>query len=106
MTKSSKAGILSMCRKAGKLVMGMDIVKDACRSGKAAAVFAAEDLSEKSLKEVKFVCGSCQVPLYALAEDMDSIAQGTGKRSGIIAVTDSGFAKAIKKGLEEISTDI
>ena len=27
---NNKIGLVTMCRKAGKLVMGMDMVKDAC----------------------------------------------------------------------------
>ena len=38
---NNKIGLVTMCRKAGKLVMGMDMVKDACNTGKACAVFAA-----------------------------------------------------------------
>lgn len=29
---NNKIGLVTMCRKAGKLVMGMDMVKDACKS--------------------------------------------------------------------------
>ena len=35
---NNKIGLVTMCRKAGKLVMGMDMVKDACNTGKACAV--------------------------------------------------------------------
>ena len=42
---NNKIGLVTMCRKAGKLVMGMDMVKDACNTGKACAVFAATDFS-------------------------------------------------------------
>ena len=41
---NNKIGLVTMCRKAGKLVMGMDMVKDACNTGKACAVFAATGL--------------------------------------------------------------
>ena len=40
---NNKIGLVTMCRKAGKLVMGMDMVKDACNTGKACAVFAATE---------------------------------------------------------------
>ena len=45
---NNKIGLVTMCRKAGKLVMGMDMVKDACNTGKACAVFAATDFSPVS----------------------------------------------------------
>lgn len=102
---SSKLGLLSMCRKAGRLVMGMDMVKDACNTGAARAVFTAADLSLRSLKEVKFVCAKNNIKLYDLGLTMDRIGEGLGKRTGIIAVTDGGFAKACAKGLTETAID-
>ena len=90
---NDKTGILTMCRKAGKLVMGMDMVKQACNEGSARAVFTASDISEKSLKEARFVCA------------MDGIWYGLGKKLGIMAMTDAGFAKSCAKGLEQIKTD-
>ncbi|MBR1738836.1 MAG: ribosomal L7Ae/L30e/S12e/Gadd45 family protein [Ruminococcus sp.] len=105
MKMNSKTGIISICRKAGRMVMGMDMVKDACYSGKAAAVFIAEDFSDKSKKEARYVCGRYGVKLYELGMTMDEIGGCAGKRSGIIAVTDQGFAKSMAKGLEEVITE-
>lgn len=105
MNSGSKMGLLTMCAKAGKLKMGMDMVKDACKTGTAKAAFVASDFSSKSLKEIKFFCGKYNVKLYALAVSMDEISQGIGKRTGVLAITDSGFAKACADGLCEIQTD-
>lgn len=102
---SNKSGILSMSRKAGKLVMGMDMVKDACSAGNAKAVFTATDISEKSLKEVRYTCAKYDVKLYALSMNMDEVALGLGKRVGVVAMTDAGFAKSCAKGLEEVIID-
>ena len=102
----SKTGLLSMCARAGKLSMGMDMMKDACKNGNAKAVFTADDISEKSLKEDRYFCARYGVKCYALGLTMDDLATGLGKRTGILAVTDAGFAKAGAKGLEEIVTDI
>ena len=106
MSEKSKSGLISMCRKAGKLVMGMDMVKDACAVGTAKAVFVANDLSAKSQKEVRYTCARYSVKLYALGMTMDEIADGIGKRTGVLAMTDAGFAKSCIKGLEEIIVDI
>ena len=45
---------ISLCRRAGKLQMGFDQVKDAVSTGEVKAVFVAADLSDKSKKEVCF----------------------------------------------------
>ena len=97
-----KRGLLTMCMKAERMVLGMDMMKDACGSGNAFGVFTADDLSEKSLKEVRFHCGRGGVKLWALGMTMDEIGTALGKRSGIIAVTDKGFAEGLAKGLAEI----
>lgn len=102
---NNKMGLITMCRKAGKLVMGMDMVKDACNTGTAKAVFASTDFSTKSLKEVKFACYKNNVKLYSLGIEMDDICEGLGKRTGVIAILDGGFAKACAKGLEQIEID-
>ena len=78
---NNKIGLVTMCRKAGKLVMGMDMVKDACNTGKACAVFAATDFSPKSLKEIKFNCYKNGIKLYSLGMTMDDIHFGLGKRT-------------------------
>lgn len=100
--KKNKTGLLTICLKAGKLVLGMDMAKDTCRSGEARAVFTAGDLSDKSLKEVRFYCGRYKVKLYALGMTMDEIGTALGKRSGIVTVTEKGFAKSLSEGLDEI----
>lgn len=100
----NKTGLLTMCLKAGRLTLGMDQAKDNCRNGGAFAVFVSSDLSEKSLKEIKYYCGRYNVPLYALEMTMDGIGTALGKRSGIISVNDKGFAKSCAEGLERIET--
>ena len=80
-------GLLTIARKASKLALGMDMTKDACKSGAAKCVLVASDLSQKSLKEIKFFC------------------EQLGKKVGIIAVLDSGFYKKARTLLNEIKAD-
>ena len=104
---SNKMGLITMCRKAGQLQMGMDMAKDSCRCGNAKGVFVATDISKKSLKEIKYVCYNEDVPVYSLGITMNDIWAELGKKVGIMAITDSGFCKSCAKGLEqlEISPD-
>ncbi len=91
--KKNISGLLSMCRRAGKLVMGMDMVKGACHDGAAYGVYVAKDLSPKSLKEVMYVCFKDGVKLYGTDMDMEQISNSIGKKSGVLAITDAGFNK-------------
>ncbi len=100
------SGTLTMCRRAGKLVLGMDEVKNACKGGRAFGVLVASDVSAKTFKEIKFVCGTENVSLYGAEMTMDEIGNCLGKRFGILAVTDSGFMKAMAKKLKRIEIDV
>ncbi len=98
-------GTLTMCRRAGKLVLGMDEVKNACKGGRAFGVLAASDISPKSLKEIKYVCAMEGVKLYHAGMTMDEIGSCLGKCFGIVAVTDSGFMKSMAKKLTQIELE-
>ncbi|MGN1114026.1 MAG: L7Ae/L30e/S12e/Gadd45 family ribosomal protein [Oscillospiraceae bacterium] len=102
---NDKTGLITMCRKAGKLVMGMDQVKESCKNGSAKGVFAAKDFSQKSLKEIKYVCFTQGVKAYALEMTMDEIGISLGKRIGVMAITDRGFCNSCIKGLKQIEID-
>lgn len=94
-------GTLSMCRRAAKLICGTDEVKSACQRKTAFLVLTASDFSEKSKKEISRVCLREKIPLLTIAETMDDIGGAIGKRFGVMAVTDKGFAGAITKKLNQ-----
>lgn len=98
-------GLLTIARKASKLALGMDMTKDACKSGEAKCVLVASDLSQKSLKEIKFFCSLDGVPIYSLGMTIGETGEQLGKKVGIIAVLDSGFYKKARTLLNEIKAD-
>lgn len=98
-------GLLTIARKASKLALGMDMTKDACKAGAAKCVLVANDLSKKSLKEIRFFCSLDSVPLYSLGMTIEQTGEQLGKKVGIIAVLDSGFYKKARTLLNEISAD-
>lgn len=103
---SSVMGLLTMCRRAGRLKMGMDMAKDGCASGEAKSVLVADDISEKSLKEIKFVCKKYgSLPVYRLGMTMEEVGFGLGKKIGIAAVCDKGFSDKIGSMLERVKND-
>ena len=94
--------LLTICRKAGKLEMGMDPVKDACNSFKAKCVLVSKDISPKSLKEVRYVCSDKDINIYQLDADTESIWSALGRKAVVLAVCDNGFAKKLSTMLEII----
>lgn len=92
--KGSKLlNLLTVCRKAGKLELGFDPMKEALAGGKARAVITAEGLSLKTEKEVKFFAGKKNVPAEKADITQDDVYARLGKRAGILTVCDGGFAE-------------
>lgn len=90
-------GTLSICRRAGKLVCGTDEVKNACQKREAKLVLLTADLSENSKKDLEIFCTREKVPLKVVFATMDDAQKHLGKRVGVMAVCDGGFARAVLK---------
>lgn len=90
---------LSLCRKAGALVMGFDAVKDSVFNGSAQLVLCAGDLSEGTRRRAGYFCEAQGVPLHTLAETQAALAHICKKPTGVFAVTDPELAKLCKKNL-------
>ncbi|RGX56863.1 MULTISPECIES: L7Ae/L30e/S12e/Gadd45 family ribosomal protein [Anaerotruncus] len=88
---------ISLCRKAGKLCMGMDVVKEKAFSGEAKLVLLASDVSERSERQARFACGDCGVRVAKLPYTMEELSRVTGKAYGILAICDGGFSRMIEK---------
>ncbi|MCD8006620.1 MAG: ribosomal L7Ae/L30e/S12e/Gadd45 family protein [Oscillospiraceae bacterium] len=93
--------LMSICRRAGKLTLGMDEVKGTVHSGKAYIVLVTSDLAERSLSEITRVCEEHETPIYKIPESMYDVGSALGKVYGVMSVTDGGFAKAAVKRLQE-----
>ncbi|GIP36855.1 50S ribosomal protein L7ae [Paenibacillus sp. J31TS4] len=88
---------LGLALRAGKLVTGDDTVLDAIRSGKAKLAIMATDASDNTTKKFRDKCTSYHVPLmqYGTREELGA---SVGKAERVImAVTDDGFAKLLRK---------
>ena len=87
---------ISLCRKAGKLRMGSDVVKDEVIAKNAVLVLLAGDLAPRSERQIRFVCERERCKVVSLPFQMEQLAQVTGRLAGILAVCDPGFAKMIE----------
>lgn len=88
--------ILTMCRKAGKIIPGFDAVKDAIYEGNVSCVIVTEDISDKTLKEIRFICKNCNVDIVELELDSYDMFDVAGKQVVVAAVCDFGFATRIR----------
>lgn len=99
---NSALSLLTICRKAGKLELGMDPVKDACNSMKAKCVLVSKDISPKSLKEIKYVCSCTNTPILSLDCLTEEVWAALGRKSVVLAVCDTGFYKKLSQMLEPV----
>lgn len=88
--------ILTICRKAGKIIPGFDAVKDAIYEGNVSCVVVTEDISDKTLKEVRFICKNCNLDIVELELDSYDMFDAAGKQVVVAAICDFGFANKIR----------
>ncbi len=90
-------GILSICRKAGKLVLGFDPMKEALGKNKVSGVLTASDISPKTYKEVCYFCQKKKIPVCPVPLTMFEIGSTVGRKAAVVAVLDAGFFDRMKK---------
>lgn len=88
---------LGLCRRAGRAVFGFDTVKQAIFNREAQLVFTAADLSAKTESRLSYICRETGIELIQTAYDIRILGGSIGKATGIIAVTDAGFATLLKQ---------
>ena len=86
---------ISLCRKARRLRMGADVVRDNVLSGEAKLVLLTSDIAERSARHARGICGPAHVPVRTLPYTMQELAPVAGKHYGVFAVCDRGFADMI-----------
>lgn len=90
---------ISLTKRAGKLLVGFDQVKEAVQKHKVILVLTAADLSEKSRGSICDVCAMNRIEHALIPVTMDELWFEIGKRTGILAVTDTGLAGLLRKAL-------
>ena len=94
--------LLGFAAKAGKLSFGTHATEWAITVSKAKLVVIAEDISGKTVKEIKFEADKKNIPVLVMSGiGMDELSHKVGKNCGIVAVCDKGFADAIEKYFKE-----
>lgn len=91
------ASMLSLSKKAGKLVLGFEAVRESVEKKNIGLVLVARDVSPKSQKEIALVCQKSGALIKTLPLTMDEIWFAAGKRAGILAVADEGLAKKLSQ---------
>lgn len=90
--------LLGFCRKAGKLITGTEKVTFLIKEGKKCLVMVAEDISEKTEKELRFFSQKGKAVVIRVPFDTFTVSQAIGTKAGVVATCDDGFCKAILQG--------
>ncbi|WP_457944193.1 L7Ae/L30e/S12e/Gadd45 family ribosomal protein [Caproiciproducens sp. LBM24188] len=86
---------LGLARRAGKLSLGSDPAQESLRKGRARLVLLASDLSPRTAGGVELAAKEKGVAVVKIGATMDEISTALGKRTGVVAVNDPGFAKKL-----------
>lgn len=94
MTADKLAGLLGMCRRAGRLTVGFDAVAALCREQRVLLMLTA-DAAPRTVRQLTFAAGD--KPIYWLPMTKDDVARAVGasKPVAVLATTDAGFIRAL-----------
>lgn len=89
-------GLLGLCARAGKVVSGMDAVSDELKRNKIKLLIIAEDASEKTISNIKYLADKKSVPTIVIGTiEQNSKAIGKENRA-IIGIKDKNISSGIK----------
>ena len=91
--------LLSLVRKANKLLTGEEFVTDAIRKKKVFLVFLASDAGVNTSKKIHDKTKFYNIPLIDTYTSLE-LSNAIGKKRMVIGITDLGFATSIKKGCD------
>lgn len=87
---------LGLCRRAGKMTLGFDVVLDSVIKGESDLVLMAEDISRHTEKGILRTARECNVKVIKLKKSKEEISMALGKFSAVVSINDGGFAKKIE----------
>ena len=96
-SQQKTVNLVSICRKSGKLILGFDAVKEAAFEGDISCVLVTEDISLKTLKEVKFFCANTHTDIVKIDMTKEEMFDTVSKEVAVLGVADKGFAKKLSE---------
>lgn len=96
--------LLGLANRAGYVVSGEDSVLDAVRKKQAKIVFVANDSSENTYDKFNKKCYFYNIEVNSSLNEAE-ISHSIGKTRKIIAITDTGFYKLIKKSIGGVENE-
>lgn len=99
-------GMLGISAKAGKIVCGTDATIEDIERHKVKLVIVAENASEKTKKNIKYICDKNDVTILEFG-NIDEISKTIGKdNKAIIGIKSKSLSKEIEKLIKENGGDL
>lgn len=90
--------LFGLARRAGRVARGFDAADAAMHDGTAAAVFLAADVSERTARNVRRIADETGHSVFPIPAAMAELGHAIGsKPTGVLVLTDRGFAESAKK---------
>lgn len=97
MTNNKLIGFIGLCAKAGKLTYGTDACIELIQKKKAKLIIVAQNASERTKKNMKFVCDNNNVNICFYGE-IEDLSHAIGKQNkAVIGIKEVNFANQILK---------
>ena len=103
--KQKLLSAVSLCRKAGKLVMGFDAVQESVYSGKAYLVLLAADVSDGTAKRMTRACEDMAECLLMPLTQIE-LCPVSYKKVGVYSILDENLANLCKQYLAQEKEEI
>ena len=87
---------LGICKKAGKVSMGFDLVVDDIEKGRSNLVLITSDLSQNTKKKILLKCIAYNVDYIEIKNSIEEMYTFLGKGSGVISILDLKCSEKIK----------
>lgn len=83
--------LLTIARKAGKLLLGFDAVCEGAAAGTVCCILLAQDCAARTEKEIRFKCRNA--PVRKLGLSMETMQMYFRRRTAVLGVCGAGFAE-------------
>ena len=91
---------IGLARKAGKIVVGTDFVRDEIRKNKIMTVLFASDISDNTRKKITDCCAYYHTAVYPCGLTKDELGHAIGKPfAACIGITDENLSLLINRNL-------
>lgn len=98
---SKLLSLLTIAKKAGRISLGHDIVREDLSRGKSSLILLADDCSPKSSGDIRKLSEEIGIPALTGDFTKEDTQKFFTKEYGIISVNDKGFADAALNLLEK-----